>query len=500
MVCFISHGKVFHKVGDCADSEVMQRIYPFEGNGWEVGNHSPKHVFFADVSHSPNEQDTILTVTDLFAKVENPTSPPPISVSEVSKKINDALEGRIGRIDVVGQVNNPRLGKHWYFSLTDGESKIDCVMWTSSVSALTSSELRGWQPDQGDQVIIRGTVSHYAKFGKTQIVVQRIKPVGDEKGKVQLEYEALLKEYREKGWFDEEHKKPLPRYPRRIAVITSASSAALQDVIETSRRRMPSVELLVVNAVMQGDASPTSVSEAIERVDAAAEQLGIDAIIVTRGGGGLEELWSFNNRQVVEAAFNCHTPLVAAIGHESDTSIIELVADHRASTPTQATMVLVPDREELLQMVDHLTVRLSSVLMRSIERWSATISRVQQHLKATLASHFHTLVLNIAARCELLASTRPHALIQARQKRLLTLQTAFSRATTHDFTARVHRLDSLETRLDSTGPMEVLRRGFSLTQDSSGKVVRTSKDVKEGEHIRTVLADGTIESKVECTS
>lgn len=437
----------------------------------------------------------------MFAKVEKPTSPsPPISVSEVSKKINDALEGRIGRVDVVGQVNSPRLGKHWYFSLTDGESKIDCIMWTSSVSALASSELRGWQPEQGDQVIIRGTVSHYAKFGKTQMVVQRIKPVGEEKGKLQLEYEALLKEYREKGWFDEEHKKPLPRYPRRIAVITSASSAALQDVIETSRRRMPSVELLVVNAVMQGDASPDSVSEAIERVDAAAEQLGVDAIIVTRGGGGLEELWSFNNRQVVEATFNCHTPLVVAIGHESDTSIIELVADHRASTPTQATMVLVPDREELIQMVDHLTIRLSSVLLQSIERWSAAITHVQQHLVATVASSIHSIALYIAARSELLATKRPHALVQARQKRLLMMQSELSRVTIHNVTSRAHRLDSLQTRLDSTGPMEVLRRGFSLTQDSSGKVVRTSKDVKEGEHIRTVLADGTIESTVECTT
>ena len=472
-----------------------------KGNGWKVGNHNPKHVFFADVSHSPNEQDTILTVTDLFAKVEKPTSPPPpISVSEVSKKISNALEGRIGRIDVVGQVNSPRLGKHWYFSLTDGESKIDCVMWTLSVSALTSSELGDWRPDQGDQVIIRGTVSHYAKFGKTQIVVQRIKPVGDEKGKLQLEYDALLKEYREKGWFDEEHKKPLPRYPNRIAVITSASSAALQDVIETSRRRMPSVELLVINAVMQGDASPISVSEAIQRVDSVAQQLGIDAIIVTRGGGGLEELWSFNNREVVEAAFHCETPIVVAIGHESDTSIIELVADHRASTPTQATMVLVPDREELLQMVDHLTIRLSSGLMRAIERSSATITHIQQHLQATLESYIHTRSMQLAKRCELLATKRPHALIQARQKRLLTMQTALSRATTHGFTTRSRRLDSLEARLDSIGPLEVLRRGFSLTQDSSGKVVRTSKQVKEGEHIRTVLADGTIESTVECTS
>lgn len=373
-------------------------------------------------------------------------------------------------------------------------------MWASSVSAIATTELRGWKPDQGDQVIIRGTVGHYAKFGKTQIVVQRIKPVGDEKGKLQLEYEALLKEYREKGWFDEDSKKPLPRYPRRIAVITSASSAALQDVIETTRRRMPSVELLVVNAVMQGDASPDSVREAIQRVDASAKQLGIDAIIVTRGGGGLEELWSFNDRRVVDAAFHCQTPLVVAIGHESDTSIIELVADHRASTPTQATMVLVPDREELDQMIDHFSVRLLSVCTRRIERWSSAILHVEQLAKAAISSFIHTLFMQIAARTELLASKRPHALVQARQKQLLTMQTVLSRVTSDALTARVHRLSSLEARLESIGPLEVLRRGFSLTQDSSGNVVRSSKDVKDGEHIRTILTDGTIESTVECTS
>ena len=418
----------------------------------------------------------------------------------MSKRISDALEGRIDRIDVVGQVNSPRLGNHWYFSLTDGDSKIDCVMWASSVSAISNTEHCDWKPKQGDQVIVRGTVGHYAKFGKTQIVVQRIKPVGDEKGKLQQEYDALLKEYRDAGWFEEEHKKTLPKYPRKIAVITSATSAALQDVIETTRRRMPSVKLLVVNAVMQGDASSESVAEAIEKVDASAEKFGVDAIIVTRGGGGLEELWSFNNRRVVEATFHCDTPLVAAIGHESDTSIIELVADHRASTPTQATMVLVPDKEELLQMVDHYSSRLSSVLTRSIERFCASLLQVQQSVKSGIASYIHERFMLIATQSELLASKRPHALVQARQKRLLTLQTALSRVTNEGVSARLFSLNAFRTRLESIGPMEVLGRGYSLTQDASGKVVRTSKDVNEGEHIRTVLADGIIQSKVECTS
>ena len=221
---------------------------------------------------------------------------------------------------------------------------------------------------------------------------------------------------------------------------------------------------------------------------------------MTRGGGSLEDLWSFNDRGVVEQAFHCQTPIVAAIGHESDTSIIELVADLRASTPTQAAMVLVPDRDELLQMITHLSDRLSSLSLRAIERWAADIQHVEQKLHTSIVSLLQTLTLQVAGRSELLASRRPHALVQLRQGRLLTLKASLERAIHNALTRLNHDIQSLETRLASIGPLEVLRRGFSLTQDSSGNVVRSSKEVKEGEQIRTVLADGTIESTVECTS
>jgi len=440
-------------------------------------------------------------VTDLFSQQETRTEAiKPFSVSEVSKKIQDVLDGRIGRVAVIGQVNSPKIGHHWYFTLSDGDSKIDCAMWASKVSENGNGKLQGWKPKQGDQVVIHGTVGHYAKFGKTQIYVDRITPEGEEKGALQLQYEALLKEFREAGWFDEEHKKALPKYPQRIAVITSASSAAVQDVIETTRRRMPSVELLIINVAVQGDAAAPAVKAAIKRVDGCAQSMGIDAIIVTRGGGGLEELWSFNERGVVEAAFHCQTPLVAAIGHESDTSIIELVADHRASTPTQAAMVLVPDRDELLQMIEHGNVRLSSVTSRCLERMVSSLLHVEQRVQASVTSFLHRLTVSISSRETVLAAKRPHALLQARQKRVLLLESSLLSAVTKKLTIENHRIGSLESRLESIGPIEVLRRGFSLTQDSSGKIVRSSKNVKEGEQIRTVLADGAIKSKVECST
>lgn len=440
-------------------------------------------------------------MTDLFTNAEKPAAvpepPKPITVSEVSKKIEDLLDSRIGQVDVVGQMNSPKLGNHWYFSLTDGDSKIDCAMWASNVSKHKGA--RGdWVPKQGDQVVVRGRVGHYSKFGKTQLYVEKIKRYGETKGKLQQEYEALLLEFREAGWFDEVHKKQLPEYPGKIAVITSGTSAAMHDVIETTRRRMPSVELVIVNARMQGDGSPDSVANAIAKVDAHASDMGIDAIIVTRGGGGLEELWSFNDRRVVEAAFHCKTPIVVAIGHESDTSIIELVADHRASTPTQAAMVLVPDKEELAQLVSHLETRMRSACVRHIERKVTWCDHVYSKIQLAVSKHVHVCRLIVSSKAEQLAAKRPHTLLQGRQRKLLTTQASFGSACASYISEKSAKLHSLHAQLDAIGPLKVLERGYSLTQDSDGKVVRSASTLKEGEHIRTVLADGEVESEVKC--
>lgn len=443
-------------------------------------------------------QDTIVIVADLFSS-PNPQKPTAevISVSELSGRIHNTLEGRIGKVDVEGQINNPKLSHHWYFTLADGDSKIDCAMWASRVSAIRPA---GWEPSQGDQVIVRGAVGHYAKYGKTQIYVERIKPAGDEKGKLQQEYDALIKELQEAGWFDVTHKKPLPTYPKRIAIITSKSSAAVRDVIETARRRWPAVGLLIVNVPVQGVASAPSIIDALQRVDNAADKLGIDAIIVTRGGGSLEELWSFNDRGVVEAAFNCNTPIVAAIGHESDTSIIELVADHRASTPTQAAMVLVPDADELSQMIQHFASKLESSVQRKIERGTARVHQSSVTMAASASSNVHSRSSRIATIVESLMARRPHVLVRARQKRVLTATSNLKSSIDRNMASKSHWIDERAASLDAIGPMAVLHRGYSLTQDEDGSIVRSITNVKTGQHIQTVVSDGTIDSTVKCSS
>lgn len=443
-------------------------------------------------------------VEDLFTgrekKKEPAELPKPVTVSELSTKIHNALDSGVGRIDVVGQINSPKLGNHWYFTLADGDAKVDCAMWASRVSTIKSGEFEGGKPKQGDMVIVRGTVGHYAKYGKTQMYVERMKSAGDKKGSLQQEFDELVKELRDKGWFDEQHKKVLPAYPRKIAVVTSASSAAVRDVIETARRRWTAVELLIVNVPVQGNEAVPQIISALKQVDAVAEKMHIDAIIVTRGGGSLEELWSFNDRGVVETAFHCNTPIVAAIGHESDISIIELVADHRASTPTQAAMVLVPDSDELEQMVEHLRVRLSNVAGMTIERGAASLSQTATSLHANVSTQLHHKTACISSLSEALIARRPHTLVQNRQKTTITLASSLKSCVASRIAQTRARLETLDGKLCAIDPKVVLKRGFTLTEDAQGNLIRSTSKIAEGQKIRTVLADGTIESTVECTA
>ncbi|MDP7008739.1 MAG: exodeoxyribonuclease VII large subunit [Phycisphaerales bacterium] len=425
---------------------------------------------------------------------ETHSPPTPLSVTDLSKKIHTVLDGRIGRIDVVGQVNKPSFKHHWYFSLTDGEASIDCAMWASRLSGV---QPRDWRPKQGDQVIIRGTIGHFAKYGKTQIYVERMKPAAEEKGVLQQQYEALLKEFREKGCFDERHKKQLPLYPRTIAVITSATSAAVRDVIETARRRWAAVELMIVNVPVQGKGAAQCIAKAIRTVDDAAEKFGIDAVIVTRGGGSLEELWSFNEREVAEATFQANIPIVAAIGHESDTTMIELVADHRASTPTQAAMVLVPDASELSQMVEHLKLQLYTTTRRVVELARGKLSQSHNRISALSSALLHQRTKRLAILQDALNAKQPHAVLRKRQERFYLAEASLQRGMSTSLASRLQRTETLASKLEAIGPQAVLKRGFSLTQDVDGNILRSVNDVRKGQEILSVLADGSVKSKVE---
>jgi exodeoxyribonuclease VII large subunit len=316
-------------------------------------------------------------------------------------------------------------------------------------------------------------------------------------GTLEERFQALCDELRQAGYFDDARKQPLPSFPRRIAVVTSASGAAIEDVRRTASSRLPGVELLVVDVRVQGETAAPEIARAIDRLDAAAEQLGIDAILVTRGGGSREDLWAFNERVVADATFRCRTPLVAAIGHEVDTSVIELIADLRASTPTQAAVHLVPDATELEAQVDYLADRLRTALRTRMNALRQRFEQAPRTLTRALRGSLDRRRLRVAELTNALESNRPAARVSAARARVSALHGRLGAATTARVRQAGARLEAGKRQLESVGPRAVLARGYAWTLDDSGRLVRSIEDVPVGARLTTILGDGRLQSTVK---
>jgi exodeoxyribonuclease VII large subunit len=432
-----------------------------------------------------------------------------LTVTQVSELIRTTLEAIPSPLRVVGEISNLSAQSHWYFSLKDEGAVLSCVAWASSARKF------GFTPGNGDEVVATGHLSHYGPQGRTQLYVSDVKPVGA--GALDLKFKALCEELRKLGYFDAARKKPLPVLPRRIAVITASQSAAWADVEKTASQRCCAVKLLLVDVRVQGEGSAEQVAGAIRGVDEHKEKLGVDAILVTRGGGSKEDLWAFNERIVADAVFTCSLPVVAAIGHESDTTIIELVADLRASTPTQAIMRLIPSAEDLTRQLTHLGKRLGLLIMRSIEAAQERAAQLIRHLRQSTAAAMHVRNMTLERLAGRLEKVRPIALVAQRRERLAVLVDRLSRAVGQRLGQREvldrfaielnrametrlalehQRLDGGQRMLAAIDPAQVLRRGFSITQRADGAVVRSVNDVSVGNRIVTRVADGSLQSEV----
>ncbi len=441
-----------------------------------------------------------------------PAKTAPLTPSALNQRVKDVLEGGIpGPIEVVGELSNLKQQGHWYFSLKDDDSVVSCVMWRSDAGRVA------FDPRNGDEVVIKGRISHWQPAGRTQFYASSIRKKG--LGNLEERFQALCAELRREGYFDDARKRRLPGFPRRVAVVTSATGAAIEDVRRTAATRLPSVELLVVDVRVQGDDAPGQIAEAIRRLDHNADVLGIDAILVTRGGGSREDLWAFNERVVADAAFACATPLIAAIGHEIDTSVIELIADRRASTPTQAAMFLIPDRGELVGQLDYQEERLRSVIDRSVLSGSERIGRAPIELMRVVRSRLARALNQVSEMDVTLKSNRPSARLASGAARvsalsermslsmrtrtrqagakLDTLERRLAQAQENRVRSTAQLVDSLEARLGSVGPRSVLARGFSFTLDEDGGLIRSVSDLTIGALTTTVLADGRVVSRVE---
>ncbi len=418
------------------------------------------------------------------------TQQPAWTVTEASERIQRALVDSLPtRIRVVGEVSNFSDRTHWFFSLKDANASLRCVCFASAARKV------GFPVKNGIEVIASGRVDYYAAQGSVQLYVDRLEPVG--MGALELQLRQLMEELHKEGYFDPMRKMPLPAMPEKVAIVTSRTGAALQDVINTAHRRWPGCRLCLVDVHVQGAAAAPEIAAAIDALARHGRKRGIEAIILTRGGGSIEDLWAFNERVVADAIFRCPLPIVAAIGHETDTTIAELVADVRCATPTQAAMQLIPDRAALARQVDQLRSRLALMLRR---KWSEEARWIDQLAPRLLAQARQRIgqqrrQLDAFARHPALgrpgdAVKREHQRVDQLTRRLLTAG---------DQAAKICRrhVDALDRHLAAVGPQRVLQRGYTYTLTPDGKLLRSANDANAGDRITTVLHDGKLASIVE---
>lgn len=389
------------------------------------------------------------------------------TVSEVSARVRSVLtDGLPVKLRVVGEISNLSNRTHWFFSLKDEQSTISCVCFASAASRV------GFDVSDGLRVVATGRVDYYENQGRLQFYVDRLEPLGQ--GALELQFQALCEKLRGLGYFDPSVKKPLPLVPRRVAVVTSRAAAALQDVIHTAQKRWAGCRLVLCDVRVQGRDAAGEIASAIDMLSRYHEALKIDAIILTRGGGSIEDLWAFNERVVADAVYGCDLPIIAAIGHETDTTIAELVADMRCATPTQAAMTLIPDEAALRQQVDQIAQRLGLLLHRQFD--------LSRHQLRSIVRHP--------------VFARPQRLLEAAHQRLTRLNDRLANSLPGMLQRQQDLLEALTKQLEAVSPSNVLRRGYSYTLTANGRLLCSVEGVTPGDTLTTVLAEGQVTSRV----
>lgn len=437
-----------------------------------------------------------------------PPRPRVLSVREAVELAHRALERGTPAVWVEGEVSNlslPRSG-HAYFTLKDGRAALPAAMWASSVRRLR------FRLEEGQRLRAFGRMGIYVNSGRFQFYADRAEPAG--LGELTLALEQLKRKLAAEGLFAPERKRPLPRWPRAVGVVTSPSGAAVHDIIKVIRRRMPT-RVLLSPAKVQGPDAPHELIAALQRI---GEQPEIEVVIIGRGGGSLEDLWAFNHEGLARAIAACPVPVVSAVGHEVDVSVSDMVADQRAATPSQAGELVVPDRRALLQRIAESERRLVRNMERRsldlsghlqylssrIERWGNNFVRSErEHLstaerrleRAMLAALGHARHQHRALD-ERLAAVHPRSRVLADRQHLHELERRLVRAG-KGMTAQLRpRLARAAGKLDALSPLAVLGRGYALVRDSEGAVVRDAGQLEVGDALQLQLQRGRLEVEV----
>jgi len=440
------------------------------------------------------------------------------TVGEVNTLVKMVLQDALPtRLIVRGEISGWKLHLprgHCYFSLKDETGVLPCVMWTDKFRAVR------FRPEDGMAVLATGSVDVYVKGGKYQLYVEKLEPEGI--GALQLAFEQMVKKLRDEGLFDEAHKRPIPQYPERIGILTSESGAAVHDITDSIHNRWPCVKLFLYPVPVQGEGAAEQIAAAIRDVNKRNRKLKLDLLIVGRGGGSLEDLWAFNEEVLARAIFDSKIPIISAVGHEVDVTVADFVADARASTPTKAGVVAVPDMRDVLaelasrqrMLTNDIRSRLQlayqsvkTILASSVFRNPILVVRNrEQQLDETsmrLADSVKGLVSTawqaLHSYYEQVVRIEPHRLLAKRTVELKDLQNRTNAAMREIISRGRMRFTAQANRLAGLNPKSVLRRGYSITRNkATGTLVKTADDIQIGDSMITELAnENFIESKVK---
>lgn len=438
------------------------------------------------------------------------------TVAQVNSLVKDVLQANLPSwLTIKGEITDWKQHQsgHCYFSLKDEESILPCAMWRGSFSKVK------FKPGNGLAVLVTGSIDLYVPQGRYKLIVDEMIPAG--MGALQLAFEQMVRKLEAEGLFSESHKKPLPKYPQRIGILTSESGAALHDIADSIHNRWPCTRLALYPVPVQGPGAAEAIATAIADVNRRNDRLKLDVLIVGRGGGSLEDLWAFNEEVLARAIFASQIPIISAVGHEVDVTVADLVADARASTPTKAGVVAVPNMEDVLSDLQHQERRLAgsvrsrfdlcreylqTILANSVFRNPLLVVRNrEQHLDDlgwdlgdAMRRVFFDAQKQVQDCQEQVARIEPHRLLGRMTVELNNLAGRSLAGLTQVLNRKNLQITAQENRLAGLNPRSVLNRGYSITLDKqTGRVIRTAEDVKAGDVLLTELAgDDRIESQV----
>lgn len=435
-------------------------------------------------------------------------SPAIYQVGDLLNEMRRLMEASYPEIWIEGEcssLSTPASG-HLYFTLKDENSQLRCAMFRNRAS------ISRYKPRAGDLVRVRAKISVYTARGDLQCIVQHIEEAGE--GLLQRRFEELKASLNQQGLFDQKDKQNIPSLPKNIALITSPTGAAVNDVLSTLKRRCPGIPVTLYPALVQGDTAAQSLISAVNNV---IEHNQCDVILLCRGGGSMEDLWCFNDEGLAHTIYNCPIPIISGVGHEVDITICDLVADLRAPTPTAAAEIVSPDRNQLLSKLNSLVFRLPRAMERGLQRSAQNVDSLarqlvhpkqqlrdkreklqilSKQLKGNITNTLNWQNTSIEQKKQRLLTQLPSKQISLSQANMNSLAQRLQRSQRNLFTLKDQSLRSIGEQLHTVSPLATLQRGFSITQDKDEQIIRSIKGIKAGDAINVKLSDGNLDCDI----